>query len=208
MAYRVLLTGFEPFGGESVNPSWEAARRLDGWTCGGQIVEALQLPCVYDASRDVLAREIEQRRPIVLLCLGQAGGRADLAVERVAINLDDAESPDNAGVKRLDRPIVADGPAAYFASLPVKAIVAAIRVSGAPASLSPTAGNFVCNHAFYGACHLRAEKYPTMRVGLIHVPFSPEQGVRHPGAATMAIETIVIGVKAAIAAALKVEAPS
>jgi pyroglutamyl-peptidase len=202
MASHVLVTGFAPFGGESVNPSWQAAQQLEGWTCRGRLVGAREIPCSFGASIAALEAAIGELRPIAVLCVGEAGGRADLSVERVAVNLDDAEAPDNDGAQPVDQPVVAGAPAAYFASLPLKAIVKRLREAGLPASLSRSAGGFVCNHLFYGACHLRARRFKAMRVGFIHVPYSLEQGARHPGAPTMAVEAIVAGLKIAIDATL------
>jgi len=198
MASHVLVTGFAPFGGESVNPSWQAARQLEGWTCRGHVVGAREIPCSFAASIGALEAAIGELKPIAVLCLGEAGGRADLSLERIAANLDDAEAPDNDGAQPIDQPVVKGAPAAYFTSLPVKAIVARLREAGLPASLSRSAGGFVCNHLFYGACHLRARRFKAMRVGFIHVPYSLEQGARHPGVPTMATEAIVAGLKIAI----------
>lgn len=169
---RVLMTGFAPFGGESVNPSWQAvsvlgARRDD--------VAAVELPCEFAASLPALRRAIEEHRPELVVCVGQAGGRTEVTPERVAINLVDARIPDNAGAQPVDVPVVEDGPAAYFTTLPVKACVAAIRAAGVPASVSHTAGTYVCNQVFYGLMHLLATDFPGVRGGFVHVPFSPEQ---------------------------------
>ncbi|MEA5359207.1 pyroglutamyl-peptidase I [Amycolatopsis sp., V23-08] len=169
---RVLMTGFAPFGGETVNPSWQAvsalgARRDD--------VAAVELPCEFAASLPALRRAIAEHRPSLVVCVGQAGGRAEVTPERVAINLVDARIPDNAGAQPIDVPVVEDGPAAYFTSLPVKACVEAIRAAGVPASVSHTAGTYVCNQVFYGLMHLLATDFPGVRGGFVHVPFSPEQ---------------------------------
>jgi pyroglutamyl-peptidase len=198
MATTILVTGFAPFGGESVNPSWQAARRLEGATIAGCVVAARELPCAFGSAIAALEQAIAELLPEALIAVGQAGGRADFSVERVAINLDDAEKPDNEGRQPVDAPVIAGGPAAYFSSLPVRSIVEALRFAGLPASISHTAGGFVCNHLFYGACHLRETRFPEMKAGFIHVPFALEQGARHPGAPTMAIETIATGLKIAI----------
>jgi len=168
----VLLTGFEPFGGSGTNPSWEAvslvaARRDD--------VVAVELPCAFDASLPALRAAIERHLPEVVVCVGQAGGRADVTPERVAINLVDARIPDNAGAQPVDVPVVEGGPAAYFTSLPVKAAVAAIRAANVPGSVSHTAGTYVCNQVFYGLMHLLATDFPGLRGGFVHVPSSPDQ---------------------------------
>ncbi|MFF0312275.1 pyroglutamyl-peptidase I [Streptosporangium sp. NPDC004379] len=164
----VLLTGFEPFDGDTVNPSWEAVSLVPG-------VRAVQVPCVFGAAVDRLREAVAEHDPRVVVCVGQAGGRADVTVERVAVNLDDARIPDNAGRQPIDEPVVRGGPAAYFATLPVKACVAAARAVGVPASVSQSAGTFVCNHLFYGLMHLIATERPDIRGGFVHVPFAPGQ---------------------------------
>ncbi|SMH34885.1 pyroglutamyl-peptidase I [Azospirillum agricola] len=194
----VLLTGFEPFAGESVNPSWEAVRRLADWECRGHRVVVHRIPCVFGAALTALERTVALADPVAVLGVGQAQSRADVSVERVAINLDDARIPDNAGRQPIDEPVVPGGPDAYFASLPVKAIVAAVQAAGLPASVSQTAGTFVCNHLFYGACHLRARHRPTMRVGFIHVPLSPEQAARHPGSPSMSVDSVAAALRIAV----------
>lgn len=194
----ILLTGFEPFGGETVNPSWEAVRRLDGWECRGHRVAARLMPCVFGAALDTLERAVAETDPVALLAVGQAQSRAELSLERVAVNLDDARIPDNAGNRPVDVPVVAGGPTAYFASLPIKAIATALRSAGIPAGLSHSAGSFVCNHLFYGACHLRAVRRPDLRVGFLHIPLAPEQAVRHPGAPSMAVGQVTAGLRIAV----------
>ena len=149
----VLITGFEPFGGEQVNPSWEVVSRLDNAIIAGCRVVARQLPCVFGESLSVLNSTIDTLSPSLVLAIGQAGGRADITVERVAINVDDARIPDNKGQQPVDEPIIAGGPAAWFSTLPIKAMVAAMREAGVPASVSQTAGTFVCNHVMYGLLH-------------------------------------------------------
>ncbi|MFI9355472.1 pyroglutamyl-peptidase I [Streptomyces lydicus] len=172
---RVLLTGFAPFDGETVNPSWQAVRAAAAEPLTGIEVSAVELPCVYGASVAVLRAAIEEARPEIVVCVGQAGGRPDITVERVAINVDDARIPDSSGAEPIDEPVVPGGPAAYFATLPVKACVAAVRAAGLPASVSNTAGTFVCNHVFYGLAHLLATELPGVRGGFVHVPYVPEQ---------------------------------
>ncbi|MEV7093524.1 pyroglutamyl-peptidase I [Amycolatopsis sp. NPDC051045] len=174
---RVLMTGFVPFGGESVNPSWQAVSLL---AARRDEVAAVELPCEFAASLPALRRALEEHRPDLVVCVGQAGGRSEVTPERVAINLIDARIPDNAGAQPVDAPVVPDGPAAYFTTLPVKACVAAIRAAGVPASVSHTAGTYVCNQVFYGLMHLLATEFPDVRGGFVHVPFSPEQ-VAGPG---------------------------
>ncbi|MFG2227525.1 pyroglutamyl-peptidase I [Streptomyces sp. NPDC048644] len=174
---RVLLTGFEPFDGESTNPSWQAVRAAAAEPPAGLELFTAELPCVYGESRTALRAAVDEHRPDLVLCVGQAGGRPDVTVERVAINVDDARIPDVAGAEPVDEPIVPGGPAAYFSTLPVKACVAAVRAAGLPASVSNTAGTFVCNHVFYALAHLIATELPGVRGGFVHVPYAPEQVV-------------------------------
>ncbi|SUX54229.1 pyroglutamyl-peptidase I [Chromobacterium vaccinii] len=189
----VLLTGFEPFGGETINPSWEAARRLDGETIAGARVHARLLPCAFGSALDALNHELDALRPDIAIAVGQAGGRPDIAVERVAINIDDARFPDNAGRQPIDQLIVADGPAAYFSTLPIKAIVAGLRERGLPATVSQSAGTFVCNHVMYGLLHRGG-----LRGGFIHLPFLPEQAVRHPRAFSLTLDDCVSALRLAV----------
>ncbi|MFJ9618609.1 pyroglutamyl-peptidase I [Streptomyces noursei] len=172
---RVLFTGFEPFGGEATNPSWRAVRAAVAAPLDGLALHAAELPCVYGDSLTALRAAIDEVGPDIVVCVGQAGGRPDLTVERVALNVDDARIPDNAGAEPIDAPIVPGGPAAYFATLPIKACVAAVRAAGLPASVSNTAGTFVCNHVFYGLAHLIATELPHVRGGFVHIPYAPEQ---------------------------------
>ncbi|MFZ6750378.1 pyroglutamyl-peptidase I [Undibacterium sp. Ren11W] len=184
----ILLTGFEPFGGEHNNPSWEAVRRLDGKHLhdGSRIVAAL-LPCAFGAALDTLAVKIRLVAPDVVVCVGQAGGRADLTIERVAINVDDAPMADNAGQQPIDAPIVANGPVGYFATLPIKAIVQALHAKGIPASVSQTAGTYVCNHVFYGLMHMASSRHAIQHAGFVHIPYLPEQAAAHRGAPSMSL---------------------
>ncbi|MYT28929.1 MULTISPECIES: pyroglutamyl-peptidase I [unclassified Streptomyces] len=172
---RVLLTGFEPFDGEATNPSWRAVRAAAAAPLDGLALHTAELPCVYGGSMTALRTAIDETCPDIVVCVGQAGGRPDITVERVAVNVDDARIPDSAGAEPIDEPIVPGGPAAYFATLPIKACVAAVRAAGLPASVSNTAGTFVCNHVFYGLAHLIATELPHVRGGFVHVPYAPEQ---------------------------------
>ncbi|MEV4599250.1 pyroglutamyl-peptidase I [Amycolatopsis sp. NPDC049253] len=168
----VLLTGFAPFGGSATNPSWQAAQLV---AARRDDVVAVQLPVEFGASLTALRAAIEQHRPSLVVCAGEAGGRSAVTPERVAINLIDARIPDNAGDQPVDVPVIADGPAAYFTTLPVKAAVAAIQAKGVPAAVSHTAGTYVCNQVFYGLMHLLAHEFPSLRGGFVHVPSAPEQ---------------------------------
>ncbi|GAA2323269.1 pyroglutamyl-peptidase I [Streptomyces kunmingensis] len=197
---RVLVTGFEPFGGETVNPSWQAAELVAAAPPEGLAVTAVQLPCVFGESLAALRAAVERVRPELVVCLGQAGGRPGVTVERVAINVDDARIPDNAGAQPIDEPVVPDGPAAYFSSLPVKACVAAMREAGVPTALSNTAGTFVCNHVAYGLGHLLATEFPGVRGGFVHVPWAPAQ-VPDGSAASVPAEVVAVGVRALLSAA-------
>ena len=201
MTRPILVTGFEPFGGEVVNPSGQVARALHGRRIGGAAVVGIQLPCAFGEAIAVLRDALATHRPQLVLALGQAGGRCELSLERVAINLDDARIADNRGAQPIDEPVQAGGPAAYFTTLPVKAMIAALRQAGHPASLSHSAGTFVCNHVFYGLQHALAGQ-PGVRSGFMHLPYLPEQAAHHAGAPSLALGTMVDGVAAALAAAL------
>jgi pyroglutamyl-peptidase len=196
-----LVTGFDPFGGESINPSWQICERLPSEIAGARVVTQ-RLPCEFRRAIEVVAEAIERERPSVVICVGQAGGRAHLSVERVAINVDDARIGDNGGNRPIDEPIAVMGPAAYFATLPIKAMVQAMRAAGVPAEISNSAGTFVCNHVMYGVLHYLASVSPTCRAGFIHVPYSEDQVLDKPAIAAMSVATMVKGIEAAIAAAL------
>jgi pyroglutamyl-peptidase len=194
----VLVTGFEPFGGSDINPSRQAVQALHGRTLAGHRIVGAELPTVFGASLQRLEALLQAHRPRLVVCTGQAGGRAALSLERVAINVDDARIPDNAGAQPVDRPVVAHGPAAYFTSLPIKAMLQALLDAGVRAEVSQTAGTFVCNHTFYGLMHLLAQpQWHGVRGGLVHVPWLPEQG--QP---SMHVDEIVRGLELGIACAL------
>lgn len=201
----VLMTAFEPFEGESINPSWEAVRSFDGKVIDGARVVTRQLPVAYSRCGAVLMQALEALQPDLILCIGQAGGRTDITVERVAINIDDARIPDNEGHQPIDQPVVVGGPAAYFSTLPIKAMVAAIREVGIPASVSQTAGTFTCNHVMYRLLHWLATQQSNARGGFIHIPYLPEQAVKHPGAPSMAAASVTQALEVAVRVALKVE---
>ncbi|OAN29365.1 pyroglutamyl-peptidase I [Pseudomonas oryzihabitans] len=200
----LLLTGFAPFGGEDLNPSWEAVRRLDGERLGDLTVVAAQLPTEFGAALRVLDELLDRHRPTLVVAVGQAGGRAELSLERIAINVDDARIPDNAGRQPIDEPVVAGGPAAYFSTLPIKAMVHALRTAGFPAAVSQTAGTFVCNHVFYGLQHRL--QGTGVRGGFIHIPYLPAQAANQPGAPSMALETLVAGLRLALTCAATTQA--
>jgi|GEM_PF-11776 len=196
----VLVTGFEPFGGEKVNPSWDICRKLGG-EIAGMRVETLRVPCEFRRSIEVVAEAIERHHPLLVILLGQAGGRSRLGVERVAINVDDARTPDNSGAQPVDELIAANGPPAYFASVPIKAMAVAMRAAGAPTEVSNSAGTYVCNHLMYGVLHYLAASGHRARAGFIHVPYSEQQAHEKRDTPSMALATMVLGVRAAIAAA-------
>ena len=198
----VLVTGFEPFGGEDTNPSWEICRALPA-AIGRAPLETLLVPTQFRRAIEETTAAIERANPRLVILLGQAGGRACLSVERVAINVDDARIADNAGSQPVDEPVAPAGPAAYFATVPVKAMTAAIREAGIPAEVSNSAGTFVCNHLFYGVLHYLAASGRGARAGFIHVPWLESQAVARPGEPAMALASMARGVEAAIAAALE-----
>ncbi|MBC6972142.1 pyroglutamyl-peptidase I [Bacillus sp. Xin] len=202
---RVLLTGFAPFGGEEINPAWEVAKQLDGQAIGDYKIVSKQVPTVFHKSLQVLQSYMEEIEPELVICIGQAGGRPDITVERVAINVDDARIADNEGNQPIDESIIEEGPAAYWSTLPMKAIVKKLQEEGIPASVSQTAGTFVCNHLFYGLMHMLAKNETEVRGGFIHIPFLPEQASSHPGQPSMSLPVITKGIELLIQVALEVE---
>jgi pyroglutamyl-peptidase len=190
---KALVTGFEPFGGDRLNPSFEALHRLPK-RLGPLTVATHVLPVVYGAALRELREALATEQPDIVLGVGLAGGRAELSLERVAINVDDARIPDNDGNRPIDRPIVA-GPAAYFATLPIKAAVAALREAGLPAAVSNSAGTFVCNHVFYGLMHEATASGNAFRGGFLHIPYLPSQTTGLRGVPSMALEHIVEGIE-------------
>lgn len=187
---RVLLTGFDPFGGETVNPSWEAVRRLDAQIVRRHQIVALQLPTCFGRSLRTLRAALTRHEPALVICVGQAGGRSRVSLERVAINVDDARIADNAGRQPVDRAVIRGAPAAYFSTLPIKAQLGALQRAGLPAEISQTAGTFVCNHVFYGLMHALRDT-PQVRGGFVHIPFLPEQAVAHAGVPSLGLDIIV-----------------
>jgi len=196
---KILVTGFDPFGGEKVNPALEAVKSLPSEIHGAEI-HWVEIPTVFYKAADVLETAIVRFQPDAVLCIGQAGGRASLTPERVAINQDDARIPDNQGNQPIDTPIRLDGQAAYFSTLPIKAMVQAIKEEGLPATVSNTAGTFVCNHLMYQALYLADKKFPDMRAGFMHIPYMTEQVINKPNTASMNLTDIVRGIEAAIGA--------
>lgn len=192
----VLVTAFDAFGSDSVNPSELAVQMLPSYIQEVQI-HRLLLPTVFGASLQVLKKTIDSLMPDAVLCVGQAGGRAEMTPERVAINIMDARIPDNAGQQPIDEPIAEDGETAYFSTLPVKAMVLAMRKAGLPAMLSNSAGTYVCNYIMYGLLHHLQTK-EGIRGGFIHVPFIPAQLQQNPGAPSLELEKIVRGLEICI----------
>ncbi len=201
---KILVTGFDPFSGEVINPAIETVKRLPDTISGAKIIK-LEIPTVCHQSLRVIDEAIARYDPDVVLSVGQAGGRPDITVERVGINVDDCRIPDNAGNQIVDEPIYADGPAAYFVTVPIKAMVQRIRERNIPASVSNTAGTFVCNHVTYGVCHLLAVKYPGKRSGFIHIPFLPQQAVDKKNMPSMSQDMMVEAITAAIEAVVDTE---
>ncbi|WKE64277.1 pyroglutamyl-peptidase I [Gallaecimonas kandeliae] len=189
---KILLTGFEPFGGEAINPSWEAVKQLAGYK---DSVISLMLPCTFAQSLAVLGQTARALEPDIILCVGQAGGRAAISLEKVGINLIEARIPDNQGQQPSGQPVVAGGPTAYFSTLPVKRLRAALETAGIPAEISYSAGTYVCNQVLYGACHLAAALPWGPKAGFVHIPYLPEQAARHPGSPSMALPTLVAALK-------------
>lgn len=213
----VLLTGFEPFGGETRNPSWDAVAAVaagavplpDGAVPlpDGVDVRAELLPCVYGAASRAMREAIATHSPDVVIGVGQAGGRFEVTPERIAVNLDDAPAPDNAGNSPVDQPVVPGAPLAYPSGLPVKAIVAALRTAGIPASVSYSAGTYVCNHVFYATMHCVATGHPGVRAGFVHVPYATEQVVdRRVPAPSLPMATITRAVAIAVTTTVSVDA--
>ncbi|GHU78982.1 pyrrolidone-carboxylate peptidase [Spirochaetia bacterium] len=196
---KLLLTAFDPFGGEKVNPALEAVKLVPNKIGGVDIVK-LEIPTVFRKSIDRVVEAIEKEKPDAVFCIGQAGGRFDLTPERVAINVDDARIPDNEGNQPVGT-IYEDGENAYFAALPIKAMVKKIRDAGLPASVSNTAGTFVCNHIMYGVLYHINKRFPGIKGGFMHVPFIPEQVVNRPAPApSLALADISRGIGEAIKA--------
>lgn len=196
---KILVTGFDPFGGETINPAIESVKRLPDTIAGAQIIK-LEIPTVVHTSLACINDAIRTHKPDMVLSIGQAGGRSDITVERVGINIDDCRIPDNAGNQPIDVAIYEDGPTAYFSNLPIKAMVQEIRAHGIPASISNSAGTFVCNHVLYGVRYMIEHDFKGMKSGFIHIPFLPSQVVDKANQPSMALDVIVEGLKKAIEA--------
>ena len=195
---KVLVTGFEPFGGDDENPSYEAVKLLPEHICGAEIVKA-ELPTAFKRAETALRERIEAHRPDIVICTGVAGGSSGTRLERVAINLRDARIEDNDGEMPADEQIVPGGPAAYFTRLPTRKILSALTENGIPAALSYSAGTYVCNDVMYTLLHLAETEYHGVRGGFIHVPYSPAVAAKkQPLPPSLAVETAARALKLAI----------
>lgn len=199
---KVLLTAFEPFGTETVNPSMQAVCRLPDEIAGAS-VSKLVLPVTFSGAARQVRAELRRLRPDLVISVGQAGGRDGITVERIAINMADAAIADNAGQQPRGKPVVKDGPAAYFATLPVKKMAQAMQKQGITASVSNTAGTYVCNDVMYAVLHEIAQKQYPMLAGFVHVPYLPEQTAQRPDVPSMPLEEIVRGLEVCVAAAVR-----
>jgi len=199
---KILVTGFDSFGGETINPALESVKLLPD-EIQGHTIEKLEIPTVFNKSKVAIENKLKATHFDIVLAIGQAGGRFELTPERVGINMDDARIPDNEGNQPIDETIQSSGAAAYFSNLPVKRMTEAIKTAGVPARLSNTAGTFVCNHILYQLGFLQATQFPNIKFGFIHVPFIPEQVTDKPEKPSMSIQTIATGLKAALEAIIE-----
>ncbi|SHH53984.1 pyroglutamyl-peptidase I . Cysteine peptidase. MEROPS family C15 [Clostridium collagenovorans DSM 3089] len=198
---KVLITGFDPFGGEKINPALEAVKAMKDNIAGAEIIK-LEIPTVFRKSVEKISAAIEAHNPDIVISIGQAGGRFDITPERVAINMDDARIKDNDGKQPIDEVIENDGASAYFSNLPIKAMVKHMKENGIPSSVSNTAGTFVCNHVMYGILYMVDKKYPNIRGGFIHVPFIPSQVLDKKNTPSMSVNDITKGLELAVEAAV------
>lgn len=200
---KILVTGFDPFGGENTNPAYEAVKLLPDEILGSRIIK-LEVPTAFKRSGEVIETALEEHRPDVVVSVGQAGGRSSISLEKVAINLGEARIADNDGYQPIDEKLSKDGETAYFTSLPIKAMAKKIRDGGIPAHISYTAGTYVCNSLMYNALYLAEKKYKNLRAGFMHVPYSPEQvATKGDGISSMPTETIAQGLKYGIEAIIE-----
>ena len=202
---KVLVTGFDPFGGESINPAWEAVKVIKDEIAGAEVVK-MQIPTVVGKSIAKIHDKMVEINPDIVIAVGQAGGRFGVTPERVAINVTDARIPDNEGNQPIDEVIFEDGDAAYFSNLPLKAMVQAIKDAGYPSVLSNTAGTYICNHVMYGILYYIQKEFPNARGGFIHVPYATSQVVNKPNTASMSLADITASLEAAIKAAVENQA--
>ncbi|BBN81436.1 pyrrolidone-carboxylate peptidase [Pseudoalteromonas sp. A25] len=199
----ILITGFAPFDGEQLNPSWQAVSELEGEHISGSVIHTKELSCEFDSSLRELHQAIDKYAPQLVLCVGQAGGRPDISIERVAININDARIPDNAGKQPVDTPVIAGAPSAYFTNLPIKRVFMALQQAQIPASISNTAGTYVCNHVMFGLMHLINQHETHVKGGFIHIPYLPSQAIKHANAPSMSLETVVSALRVIITCAMQ-----
>ncbi len=198
---KILLTGFEPFGGSALNPSEQIVRALDRHSLAGARVVTAVLPVDWQKGPEAVEDALRTHHPDAVLCLGEAPSRASLAIERVAVNLLDFRIPDNSGVTLIDQPVVPGGPAAYFVTLPVRVIQAAVLAAGVPVELSTTAGTYLCNEILYHLLHSLAEDDWHIPAGFIHLPRLPQQVVAaNQPSPSMSLDTMITGIRAAVEA--------
>ncbi|MEG2353640.1 MAG: pyroglutamyl-peptidase I [Clostridium sp.] len=198
---KVLITGFDPFGGEKINPALEAVKAMQNTILGSEVIK-LQIPTVFGKAVVKIEEAIQLHSPDIVISIGQAGGRFDINPERVAINIDDARIADNDGQQPIDEVIQADGATAYLSNLPIKAMVKHISCNGIPASVSNSAGTFVCNNVMYGILYMIDKKYPNIKGGFIHVPFIPSQVLNKKNTPSMSLADITKALELAVEAAV------
>ena len=196
---KILLTGFEPFGGERINPAKEAVKLVKDEIKGAQIVKCY-VPVVFGKAIETVHEAMKKENPDAVLLIGQAGGRYEITPERVAINCDDGRIPDNEGNQPVDQPVKADGPAAYFSTLPIKKMVEYMKAANVPAAVSNTAGTYVCNHLMYGVLYYLDKEFPDTIGGLMHVPFLHEQVMNKKETASLSKDDVVKGIEASLEA--------
>lgn len=196
---KILVTGFDPFGPDKINPAIEAVKQLPDTVAGADIVK-VEIPTIFNKCAEVVHAAIEREHPDYVLNIGQAGGRYGLTPERVAINLDDGRIADNAGYQPLNHTIHEDGENAYFTQLPIKAMTRAIRAAGLPASVSNSAGTYVCNHIMYQTQYMRDKEFHGIKAGFMHIPFLPDQVTNRPETASLSLADDVRGITAALEA--------
>ena len=200
---KILLTGFDPFGEENINPATEVVEKFSNEKIAGYQVKTLEIPTVYKKSVEKIKEKIDEIKPDLVISIGQAGGRTDISLERVAINIDDYRIEDNEGNKPVDKVINPQGENAYFSTLPIKKMVKRINENGIPAKVSNSAGTFVCNHLMYGLLNYIEKNDLDIKAGFIHIPFFPSQVVDKKNKPSMSLNTVQKGLKIAIKAAIK-----
>ena len=200
---KILITGFDPFAGATINPAYEAVKLLPDTIEGAEIIK-IEIPTVFGRDEKVVRAAVDEHHPDVVLCVGQAGGRSGMTVEKIAVNLMEARIPDNDGNQPVDEPVKADGENAYFASVPVKSMVQYIKATNIPARVSYTAGTYVCNDIMYRVLYMIDKEFPAMRGGFIHVPYLPEQVLELPeGTPSMSAEMIAKALECALKAIIE-----